>query len=67
MCEAHAYLLKDDGPEKIMENVVSLTLDGDRIVLRDLFGDQLRVQGTLKEVALIDHRIYLEGHTEPAD
>ena len=61
MCEAHAYLLEETGPEKIMENVVSLSYDGDQIVLRDLFGDQLRVEGTIKEVALIEHRIYLEG------
>ena len=61
MCEALAYLLAESGPEMIMENVVSLTYDGGEIVLRDLFGDQVRVEGSLKEVALIEHRIYLEG------
>jgi len=61
MCEAHAYLLAPGGPEKVMENVVSLRYDGDQIVLTDLFGDEVRIDGTIKEIALIEHRIYLEG------
>jgi predicted RNA-binding protein len=48
-----------------MENVVSLRYDGDQIVLTDLFGDQMRIDGTIKEIALIEHRIYLEGREAP--
>jgi predicted RNA-binding protein len=65
MCEAHAYLLAESGPEMVMENVISLRYDGDQIVLTDLFGDQMRIDGTIKEIALIEHRIYLEGSEAP--
>jgi predicted RNA-binding protein len=60
MCEAHAYLVSEAGQEPIMENVVSLTYEGDEVVLADLFGDELRLRARVKEIALLDHRIYLE-------
>lgn len=60
MCEAHAYLASNADPEKIMENVVSLTYDGDELVLRDLFGDEQRVKATIREIALTEQRIFLE-------
>ena len=60
MCEAHAYLLAEQGQEKIMENVVRIASDGDALVLTDLFGDEVRLQARIKEIALIEHKIYLE-------
>lgn len=61
MCEAHAYLVAEQGREKIMENVVRIAYDGDTLVLTDLFGDQVRLQARIKEIALIEHTIYLES------
>jgi predicted RNA-binding protein len=60
MCEAHAYLLAESGQEKVMENVVSIRPDGEEIVLADLFGDQVRLKARIREIALIEHKIYLE-------
>jgi predicted RNA-binding protein len=60
MCEAHAYLLAESGQEKVMENVVSIRPDGEEIVLADLFGDQVRLKARISEIALIEHKIYLE-------
>ncbi|MCL4368460.1 MAG: CooT family nickel-binding protein [Actinobacteria bacterium] len=64
MCEAHAYLLaggaSDQPPERVMENVVRVSFDGDIVVLQDLFGDEVRLDATVKEIALIEHRIFLE-------
>lgn len=47
-----------------MENVIRLTYEGDEVVLADLFGDELRLRARVKEIALLDHRIYLEEATE---
>jgi predicted RNA-binding protein len=64
MCEAHAYLLAagatDEPPERVMENVVRMTFDGDLVVLQDLFGDEMRLDATVKEIALTQGRILLE-------
>ena len=64
MCEAHAYLATASGQEKVMENVVRIAPDGDELVLTDLFGDELRLHARIREIALLDNKIYLEG-TEP--
>ncbi|GAB4259173.1 MAG: hypothetical protein Kow00122_16700 [Thermoleophilia bacterium] len=61
MCEAHAYLVAEQGREKIMENVVRIASDGDTLVLTDLFGDEIRLRARIKEIALIEHTIYLES------
>ena len=62
MCEAHAYLVTEGGRDKIMENVITITYGDDgALVLTDLFGDEMRLQARIKEIALIEHKIYLEG------
>lgn len=61
MCEAHAYLVAEQGQEKIMENVVRITYDdAGGLVLTDLFGDEVRLEARIREIALIEHKIYLE-------
>ena len=60
MCEAHAYLLSAAGQQQIMQNVIRVSYDGDDVVLTDLFGDERRLRARIKEIALLDHRIYLE-------
>lgn len=67
MCEAHAYLVTESGPDKIMENVITISYDeSGALVLTDLFGDELRLQARIKEIALIEHKIYLEGTPDPS-
>ena len=65
MCEAHAYLLADGAadqpPQRVMENVVRMSFDGDLVVLQDLFGDEMRLDATVKEIALTQGRILLEA------
>lgn len=61
MCEAHAYLMAESGQERIMENVVRIGYAEDgSLVLTDLFGDEMRLQARIREIALIEHKIYLE-------
>jgi predicted RNA-binding protein len=64
MCETHAYLLAsgapDQAPERVMENVARMTFDGDIVVLQDLFGDEVRLDATVREIALTQGRIVLE-------
>jgi predicted RNA-binding protein len=59
MCESAAFILKNNALEKVMENVVSVDpLDG-KVFLTDLLGEQKIVDGRIKEIRLMDHKIIL--------
>lgn len=59
MCELTVYLLEDDREEKLMEDVASITPDGERLVLVDLLGQQKIVEAQIKELKLLEHKVYL--------
>lgn len=60
MCESAAYVLgKDKELVRVMENVVNVDpLDG-KVYLTDLLGEQKIVDGYIKEIKLMDHKIIL--------
>ena len=60
MCESSAFIVKKDGLEKVMENVVYMKPENGKVYLADLLGDQKIVDGTIKEIRLIDHKIIIE-------
>ncbi len=60
MCEANAYIY-EDGEEKLyLENVDILRPEGNKIYLKNLFGEQKEFEGRIKEISLISHKIVLE-------
>ncbi len=60
MCEANAYIY-EDGEEKLyLESVDILKPEGDRIYLRNLFGEQKEFKGKIREISLLSHKIVLE-------
>ena len=59
MCESAAFILKNNALEKVMENVVSVDpLDG-KVFLTDLLEKKKIVDGRIKEIRLMDHKIIL--------
>ncbi len=61
MCEASAYLAKDDGTQElILERVDTLAPHDDGILLCSVFGQQRFIRARVKELALVEHRIVLE-------
>jgi predicted RNA-binding protein len=65
MCEANAYWTTEGGEELIMEAVDTIEPEGDdRWHLVGIFGDQKRIQGRIKGMHLVDHKILFEM---PAD
>lgn len=62
MCESAAYIWKDDKLERIMENVVSVDPTEGKVYLTDLLGDQKIVDGEIKEIRLMDHKIIITEH-----
>ena len=61
MCEANAYLVKDGREELIMESVDIIEPEGrDGFRLVGIFGDQKIIQGRIKEMNLVKHKILFE-------
>jgi predicted RNA-binding protein len=62
MCEANAYMLQDDKENLILESVdLVKPRDDGGFLLVDIFGTQKIVQGRLKQMNLVDHRIIFEA------
>lgn len=63
MCESIAYLRTPSGDKKIMEYVVEVRPEKDgKVYLADLLGEQKIVEGILKEIRLLDHKIIIESN-----
>jgi predicted RNA-binding protein len=60
MCEASAYILKDDQPVLIMESVDKVEPDEGGIRLISIFGEQKIIRGSIHSLSLVDHRIYIK-------
>ena len=61
MCESSVFILgKNNELNKIMENIVTVDPYEGKVYLTDLFGNQKIIDGVIKEVRLMDHKIILE-------
>lgn len=61
MCESVAFIRgKDNELKKIMEHIVSIDPCKGKVYLTDLFGNQKILDGKIKEIRLIEHKIVLE-------
>ncbi len=62
MCESQVYLLTPEGEKKIMDNVVYIKPENGKVYLEDLLGEQKIVDGKIKEMKLIAHKITIESN-----
>lgn len=61
MCEASAYILREDKEELILNSVDVLEpQDNGTFLLVDIFGDQKIIKAKLKRMNLVDHKIIFE-------
>lgn len=60
MCEANAYLLKEGKEELILEAVDKLESEEGRIKIESIFGEQKVIQGRIRSMSLVEHRIVIE-------
>jgi predicted RNA-binding protein len=61
MCEADAYLYRDGQEELVLKSVdlVNPQPDGS-FMLVDIFGTQKVIEGKLKKMELVDHKVIFE-------
>ncbi|AEF95363.1 RNA-binding protein [Desulfotomaculum nigrificans CO-1-SRB] len=60
MCEANAYFKVGDQEELLLENVDKVIPQENWLLLEDIFGHRKLVRARIKELSLVDHKIYLE-------
>jgi len=60
MCEANAYLLKEGREELILEAVDKVEREGERIRIVNIFGEQKVVNGRIRSMSLVNHKILIE-------
>jgi predicted RNA-binding protein len=61
MCEAHAFILKEDDEEMLLENVDLLEVEGDEIRMINIFGEQKILKAKIKSYNVSKSRILLEA------
>lgn len=65
MCEANAYLVKDDKEQLLMESVDIIEPEDDKTwKLIGIFGDQKMVRGKIKGMKLVEHKILFEEQVD---
>lgn len=57
MCEATAYLINNGKEKEIMKDVVTVDVQGKRLLFRDLLGNQKRISAQIKKVDLLQHKV----------
>ena len=61
MCEANAYILRNEKEELVLKSVdVVEPQDNGKFLLVDIFGSQKMIAAKLKRMDLVDHRIVFE-------
>ncbi|MCD4743069.1 MAG: CooT family nickel-binding protein [Desulfobacteraceae bacterium] len=64
MCEANAYLIKDNKEVLLMEAVDKVEPEDDGVCLRSIFGEQQFIKGYVYSLSLVDHKVYLKEKKE---
>ncbi len=59
MCLASVY--EEDRTTLLMENCKSLTVNGDTIIVRDLFGATKTYQGSIEKIDFEENMVVLRG------
>ena len=60
MCEATAYLVSKGTEKEIMRDVALVEVQGKRLLLRDIIGNEKRLQARIKKIDLLQHKVAVE-------
>ncbi len=59
MCQTTAYLVEEGREILLLQDVVSVTPEEGRVKMVNLFGEEKTVQGRIKQIDLLAHRIVI--------
>ena len=60
MCLAKAYAGEGEKESLILEDVASVRIEGNKLLLRNLFGEQKEIDGAIREINFQNSRLTLE-------
>ena len=60
MCDLKAYMKTNDTEDLILEAVNQVRTEGGEVVLKNLFGEEKRVKGSIREISLVKNRLVLD-------
>jgi predicted RNA-binding protein len=60
MCDLKAYVIKEGKEELVLESVNIVRVEKGEVVLKNLFGEEMRLRGEVREVSLVKSRIVVE-------
>lgn len=60
MCDLKAYRKQGEREELVLEAVNLIRVEGGDVVLRNLFGEEKRIHGEVREVSLVKSRVVVE-------
>ncbi len=59
MCESHAFLVQDEKEQLVLEDVVTVSEEGEEIRLVNIIGEQQTLRAEVSVIDLLNHRILL--------
>ena len=60
MCQSNAYLVRDGREELLLEDVVLIQPEGEKILLTGIFAERELIDAKIKMIDLLHHKIILE-------
>ncbi|MBW2262471.1 MAG: CooT family nickel-binding protein [Deltaproteobacteria bacterium] len=57
MCEARVIIRKGDEEKTVMEDAASLHVEDGKLVVRNILGERVEVEGTIEKVDLLSNLI----------
>jgi len=61
MCLSKVYVDRNGGRELLMEEVASLKFEGEKLLLKALFGEEKKIAANIKQIDFMTHSIFLEN------
>jgi len=59
MCLSKTYIEGDGGRKLLLEEVSSIEVEGKKLILRTLFGEQKEIRANIKEINFLNHSVIL--------
>ena len=60
MCDLKAYVKQNDKEDMILEAVNLIHSEGGEVLVRNLFGEEKKVHGEIREISLAKNRVVIE-------
>ncbi len=64
MCQTAVYLVHEGKEELVLQDVVNITPEGSTLKLVNLFGEEKVLEGRIRQIDLLSHRIIIRGASD---